>query len=342
MNKFLLSFCIIFCLLACKSIDEPSTEKDTLLFSFVTTGCMRLDKDDISINNPSTVNTFQLKRMFQDLEQLKLAPTYIFLLGDLVYGYTSDTTTYKNQLEEFKKLLKTNAQFSKSQLIVLPGNHESMPGKNLLSSETMEKIWVKSMQEFIHNNNGPRSNGLDGYLTDQQQLSWSFTQQNSTFFVLNSDPVGQEGTLPINWLKQELITEKVKQSKHIFLFSHKPAFAYNGEEGLTNSFGKRDSLWTILRNNRVKALFSAHNHLYWSYQPTKNDPWQIITGNGGSPLSSFIKSNQQWFFGFAHVKVYVSGKIIMIVYGHDIPSTGYFSDFSQFSTTKRDSIVIAL
>lgn len=314
---------------------------DPVVYSFVVTGCNRLDKEDVSNSNPSTTNYFQINKLFDDFQQFSINPNLIVFTGDIVLGYSPDQIVLKNQLEGFKSLLSSQlvAHTISSQIVILPGNHEVMPGKNLPANERAEKIFKNSMHAYILGNDGPKANEEDGLLTNQDSLSYSFIDKNFGFVFLNSDPVGKESTIPYKWLRKVLESQKFKSTTHKFVFTHKPAFPYNGEDGLVNSFGERDSAWNVLINNQVLALFSSHNHLYSKFQPNPKNPWQIIIGNGGSPLSKFIKTKEEQFFGFSLVTVHSSGKVKIKIYGHDLPNYQYFTDFKNTISTVRDSLI---
>lgn len=78
---------------------EAIYSKNDILFSFAVIGCNREDKADLSPDNPSTANLEQLNRTFQEIAQLSPNPKFLFFAGDLVYGYTPDTTQLENELK---------------------------------------------------------------------------------------------------------------------------------------------------------------------------------------------------------------------------------------------------
>jgi hypothetical protein len=351
MKVKLITLVLIVCavLSSCKKVEEVSTTpvtpvvQDTLVSSFVVMGCNRLDKSDVSNDNPSTANVNQLKRTLEDIEKFGLKPDFFFFAGDIVLGYSPDTSAIGTQLRGWKKLYETlKPQTATYKAVALTGNHEVMSGKNQPAFATAEQTWVNNMKPFIVGNNGPQKNGADKLPTDQSQMTYSFQYKNSTFVILNTDPVGFEGTVPNQWLNTTLTQAKSNaKNKHIFLISHKPAFPYVGEDGLVNSFGQRDSTWNLVEKYRCDAMFSAHNHLYYRTQPRTNGAWQIIAGNGGSPLSDMLKKAEDFFFGFTYVRVYSSGKVAIKSYGRPLPSFGgYTGDPSNTVTTVRDSVDI--
>jgi len=74
-------------------------------------------------------------------------------------------------------------------------------------------------------------------------------------------------------------------AKNIFVFSHIPAYAPPKMNGTGEQIGHPEKFWETLTSNKVTAMFSAHNHVYFRNQPVAGKTWMVITGNGGSPLN---------------------------------------------------------
>jgi hypothetical protein len=317
-------------------------EKDSLLFSFVSIGCNRIDKGDYSAINPSTANTTQLTRTFNDILSLKNTPKFLFFIGDMVLGYTGgDTAKLGSELRAWVNLYEQSG-LKKAGIILVPapGNHETLLDKNQPASRAAEQVFIQVMQPYIQNNNGPVIGGLDNLPVDESQLTYSFNYLNTHFVMMNTDGFARESRLPYKWVANDITTAKVAGAKHIFTFAHKPAYSFPGEDGLSSYPTERDSFWTALEANQSEAMLASHNHLYYRTQPNPTKTWQIISGNGGSSLSSLINSSALMYFGFTLVEVYASGKVMVKSFGRDVPSSGYLGNADLYPTTIRDSVEI--
>lgn len=318
-----------------------SSAKDTLLYSFAVIGCNRLDNSDITSNNTSTANINQLRQSFTELAIMNPVPNYLFMAGDIIYGYSSDTNQLKNELTAWEKLYESSPlALTGIKLVALPGNHEVMSGKNKPAYQGAEQAWLSIMKPYIAGNNGPKTGDADHMITDQSSLTYSFDYLNTHFIVLNTDPVGKEADIPVKWVTDDINNAKMKGAKHIFAIGHKPAYPFPPEDGIDVNIQDRNQFWAAMESNKAEAMIAAHNHVYYRTQPDAGKTWQIISGNGGSPLSGNIASDKQQYFGYVVVSVYTSGKVISTSYGRDVPSGGYNAQFINTPTTVRDSLDI--
>ncbi|HZC45250.1 MAG TPA: hypothetical protein VE243_02175, partial [Candidatus Acidoferrum sp.] len=203
--------------------DGANTEKPV---SFVIIGCNRVLKGDKSPDNPSTANLPQLERSFTEIAALQPPPNFVFFTGDLVLGLTSDLKELRNQLESWISVYR-NSDLGRSpsiRLVALPGNHESLVGEkgSQASNPGAEEVWLSVMERFIAGNNGPLAGGPDNLATDQSRLTYSFDYRHTHFVILNTDPFGAIGTVPLFWLAGDLANAKQNGSpKHIFVLGHK-------------------------------------------------------------------------------------------------------------------------
>ena len=311
--------------------------RDTLAYSFAVLGCNRIDNSDVNLTtNPSTANVPQLTRTYADVAALRPVPDYLFFMGDMVVGYSPDTAVVGRELRAWVGLYRA-APLSRTgiRMVAMPGNHEVMSGKNMPAFVGAEKAWRVALRPYLAGSNGPLAGGPDLLATDQSQLSYSFDYKKSHFVILNTDPVGAEGTAPLNWLGRDLADARSRGSKHLFAFGHKPALPAPSTDGLSNG----GSMWSLLDANHAEAMLAAHNHLYYRTQTPPYHPWQLIAGNGGSPLDASASPNKL-FFGFILVKVYTSGKVMAYSYGRDLPANGYLGSTAATATTVRDSVDI--
>ncbi len=315
--------------------------KDSVLYSFVTVGCNRIEKTDTSADNPSTANVFHLQRTFQDILLLSPLPKYFFFTGDMVLGYTKgDTALLRKELTAWVNLYLASGLPEKGvKMIPIQGNHESLFSKKKPASPEAEAVWLSVMKPFIQNNNGPKA-GEDALTTDQSSLTYSFNYKNSHFIILNTDGAGRESSIPVSWITKDLAANKKNRAiKHIYVFGHKPAYPAPNEDGLNSHLETRDSFWTALEQNNCEAMFAAHNHLYYQVQPHAEKIWQIVAGNGGSKLEDSWKPEGGVFFGFTLVEVYSSGKSVIKSMGRPLSPEGYNKPTS-LPTNLREQIII--
>lgn len=344
---FLSTLAVVIIFIQCRkepvNAQKPAavSTKDTLLYSFAVIGCNRLDNADITFNNPSTANINQLKQSFTELATMKPVPNYLFMAGDIIYGYSSDTGQLKNELEAWKKLYESSPlALTGIKLVTIPGNHEVMSGKNKPAYQGAEQAWLRVMKTYIAGNNGPNTSSADHMPTDQSSLTYSFDYLDTHFVILNTDPVGREADIPVNWVADDIKTARANGAKHIFAIGHKPAYPFPPEDGIDVNVQDRNQFWAAMENNKAEAMLAAHNHVYYRVQPDAGKTWQIISGNGGSPLSGNIASERQQYFGYVVVRIYTNGKVISTSYGRDLPSGGYNVQMMGTPTTVRDSLDI--
>ena len=112
-------FYLAFVLLVTASCSKKSysnaitiPKADTVLYSFVTIGCNRIDKGDLSPSNASTANLNQLNRTFNDILSLKNKPNFLFFVGDMVLGYTgTDTATLASELRNWVSIYENSGLY---------------------------------------------------------------------------------------------------------------------------------------------------------------------------------------------------------------------------------------
>jgi hypothetical protein len=338
-------------LFGCKS-DTPASNNgnqnsgpDSVLYTFVVTGCNRLDKGDTNTaTNPSTANLGALNRMFSDLPTLNPKPKYFFFLGDMVIGKT-DSAHLRTQLAAWVQLYQTSPMpASGITFVPVMGNHESNDGQ--VGNASLENVWLSVMAPYIFGNNGPKVGGPDGETTDQSKLSFSFDFQDSHFIAINTDAPNHGYQAPTHWVASDIATARANPAtKHVFVLGHKPAYSFDyalgGTDGLGMYSSLRDSFWAVLTSNKVDAMFSAHNHLMRRVQPT-NNTWMVIAGDGGSILNGGAGINEE-YYGYVLVSVMKSGKVIVKSMGHDTPAGGYFANCpaASYPNTVRDSLDVS-
>ncbi len=322
-----------------------------IAYSFVFMGCNRVLKGDKSPDDPSTANLPQLERSFTEIAALRPRPDFVVFTGDLVLGLTADLNELRNQLDSWIDVYRNSAlgRDSKIRLIAMPGNHESLIGEKdaQTSNPGAEAVWLAEMQPFIAGNNGPAAGGPDNLQTDQSQLTYSFDFHDSHFVLLNTDPFGAIGTVPINWIHQDLAAAAgVPQLKHVFVMGHKQAFTppdASSEQALDSNPDLRNLFWDELNSAGVGYYLVAHAHVWDFSRPVSpisrlRHTVQIIAGNAGTKLDPlWALSGADSYFGFTLVRVLRNGKVVVKSYGRDFDPTNYLapSPPDEFPTTIR-------
>ena len=162
--------------------------------------------------------------------------------------------------------------------------------------------------------------------SDQTKLSYSFDVGISHFVVINTDPVGNDGNAPTNWLSKDLSDAKIRGAKNFFVFGHKPAFYYSfGNPPSTSApyLSNQDAFWNVITDYEA-TYFCGHEHIYNVNNflaPNGKSAYQVLVGAGGSPFdaasgTSGLALNDR-MYSWATVKIFKSGKVVMETYGFD-------------------------
>jgi hypothetical protein len=311
-------------------------------FSFVVIGCNRVDSADVSKDNPSTANLEQLNRTFREIAELRPRPRFFFLVGDMVYGYSSDASVTEAQLIAWREVYASSSLPKLGiELVAIPGNHESQ-GADRMAYLAAEEAWLRVMEPYIRRGgNGPHEGEEDGLSTDQSSLTYSFDYRGTHFLVLNTDPVGWDWRVPVRWVQRDLEQASAREARHIFALGHKPAYPWQGAptDGLSRYPEVRDDFWASMENNGAEAMFSAHNHLWYKHRPSFNGAWQIIVGNGGSVLEASVEGDDA-YYGFTQVTVGHHGEVTVTSFGRAVPAEGYLEPSDKYPTSIRDTVSI--
>lgn len=313
-------------------------------YTFVVAGDDRLAPADTA-GNPATTNTYHLKRMFNEIAQLKPLPKYLFFNGDLIMGYTdNDTVRLERELSNWIKLYKESPLESLGvKLVAIPGNHEVVEklGSGKISFASDERTYERVMKDYIRGNNGPHITGFvpgtDSLMTDQSRLSYSFDYGGDHFVVLNTDPVARESRVPYHWLEKDLKEARKQGARHIFLFSHKPPFPsrFSNDDGLDTWPANRDSMWAIVEKYNCDAYFCSHLHLWDDIEPHPGKTWEIICGNAGAPMEKYWLPH---YYGFTVVSV--SSDVHITSMGHDADRNNYMAPTPDNKTIIRATLTI--
>jgi predicted phosphodiesterase len=181
------------------------------------------------------------EKIVTEVERMK--PDFVFTVGDMIEGYTDDTVMVKQQWEEYESIISCLSM----PIYFTPGNHD---------------IWSDTSLIFYQRYIG--------------KSYYSFNYQGIHFTVLDNSRYDSIGAMPkeqFDWLVNDL--KKSRKAKYSIVFFHKP-FWY---ETIAKS---RTDLWhSLFVNYGVDAVFSGHNHFYYT-EKYEGILYTAVGSSGGS------------------------------------------------------------
>ena len=165
-------------------------------------------------------------------------------------------------------------------------------------------------------------------------MTYSFDDGSAHYVVLDTDTwtttvdpsTGgtQIGWVAVHWLEADLAAAQANPATTaIYLFGHKPLVAPSGSTTSTDAINPAlaPAITQLLDSTtKVKGYFTSHAHEWVATQlPGSRGVWQIIAGNGGSPLDASWTEPDP-YFGFTVVKTYASGKVGVVSYRRPAPT----------------------
>ncbi len=227
-----------------------------ILSDFVVVGDVRIQEEvrpiiplnDIFFNNIQQINI--------------LKPEAVFIVGDLIYGYTKNKEELEYQWNGFFKTIS----FLNAKYYLINGNHDTSSNK--------------VGEEVFKNRIGP--------------LRWVKRFKNKLFIALNSeeiDHVSEISEEQFRFLKNAL--KRYKRVKYKFVMLHKPLWWKNYDE---EDWFKR--IHPLLKKYKVNAVFVGHFHEY-EYRRIDGIEY-FVTGGGGAELED--ESYNGAIYHFLYVK----------------------------------------
>ncbi len=322
---------------------------DSVLLSFVFTGCNRVgrhSKHNPNATDASTANLSALKRIYQEAVDLERRPDLFFFLGDMVLG-ESNLYDLNTQLSAWARLYE-DTNFSKIsvsniEMVAVPGNHEFLYYEASDGGEYPLKdainAWMTHMQPFLPNDRIAVA-GADSLIN---RASFAFSRGNVGFVVMNTDtydapsaghPYGEEGQIPTDWIVAQLESFKADAAiEHIFVLGHKPYYIGNSIASGHSGIPDGAPVWKKMEDVHAIAMLSAHIHDY-QHSQINGKVHQVIAGNGGSPLD--IHDTQcPAFFGYTIIDIMKSGRVNLTSKGFDTGNPCYVA-VPQNPTTVRE------
>jgi hypothetical protein len=176
-----------------------------------------------------------------------IRPAFVLCTGDIIWGFQDTRQEMLNELDRFRAM----ADAAGIPLYNAPGNHELQSSPQAL--EVLEQ-W-----------------GHDLY--------GSFDVGPYHFVALNTEEIERERQVTgeqLAWLERDLAAHR--DAAAAFVFMHRPMFSW-----FHGDFNPDDSeiLQRLFREHRVKAVFSAHDHLY--YEEEHDGVRYLTVGGAGAP-----------------------------------------------------------
>lgn len=265
-------------------------------------------------------------------EAFKSGARFIVFVGDLIGGYTEDTTYVKLQYETW--WWATWPASAYIPVFGVMGNHDATaPMKRLGKEEYIDPEPPLSAEDFfgryfVHPTNGPQSRTGPPYKENVYSFSWA----DAHVVVLNSDyRYGRVGgkylskvvdTVQIKWMIEDV--KSIKGMKN-FLFLHEPPYPVSGHYGSSLDYNEkmRDYLVLTASSLGFRAIFAGHEHLYARViidenllKGIKKPLVELITGRAGAPSYRlgkeipYMKNLKAFSTDFHYILVKTGSKIV--------------------------------
>lgn len=236
--------------------------------------------DDNDTPGKKCINEYILKMIAQSIvdEGCKL----VIVPGDMVNGWWANgKLPYDQQFKNWKSAMQP--VYDKMKVYTVRGNHEdgssTYPPQTPYATTPDPTLKEAYLENFGNDNpqNGPE---------DEKGLTYYFTNGNAFFIGL--DEYVHPYQVNFKWLT-EIMSQKLnrKETPHVFVFGHCPAFQVTHPDCLAFYKKQRDQFWDILGSNGAKIYFCGHDHLYnrLSAPTSKYGPiFQALVGSCGAPM----------------------------------------------------------
>ena len=230
-------------------------------------------------------------------EAMRHDPDFIIFMGDLIQGYTSDTTYARIQFETW--LHSAWTANSKVSIYEAVGNHDASSPLVQIDRRnhydppppnSAEDLWAEI---FVLPTNGPESADT---MPPYKENVYSFDWGDAHFVILNCDylyhrvdgrrsPAALD-SVQLAWLRSDL---ERNRDKRIFVVYHEPIFPMSLRGGEFEQ-DMADTLLKLFSDYGVQAVLNGHEHLYARLRidstlsnVVKHPFRQIISGRAGAP-----------------------------------------------------------
>lgn len=175
-------------------------------------------------------------------------PEFVMCVGDLIAGYTTDTSIIKKDWDEVNGIISgLNMPF-----FYLPGNHD-------ITNKTMEKEWEKRY-------------GVRYY---------SFVYKNTLFITLDSNDDDEYNLTP---KQTDFVLNTLKQNADVrwtFIFMHHPIWTYN-------TGGRFEKIESALQNRKYTVIAGHEHHYHQAERNGSNYYILSTTGAGSALRGNYF------------------------------------------------------
>jgi len=188
-------------------------------------------------------------------------PAIVLGVGDMINALDSQDEVR----EQWRNWREAVAPLGAQYLLVTPGNHD------IQGNAWATDLLLEAFPE-LPNNVPP------GF----ERRAYTFDYQGVRFISLDSEQFAEAnriGDTQLDWLETQL---RDNPNRYTIVFSHAPAYPVGAHVGSSLDVypQERDRLWQLLRDHKVTADITGHEHLY-NHQEIEG-VHQIIAGTSGS------------------------------------------------------------
>ncbi len=237
------------------------------------------------------------KTILREIESLH--PDCILITGDLIRGFTEDTTQLRLQWEGFQSAIRT----IDIPILLTPGNHD---------------VWNDVSEQEFRRRTG--------------HLYYSRNFGAVHFVMLDSYEIGQMdkiGPVQLEWMKRDL--EEHSDAEHIFIGVHAPLWAYGPSSNWMTE------VHPLLKQYNIRAVFAGHWHIYQRSNVIDGVRYYISGGGGGMQAMSDMAGGE--FFHYMNINVRDAVvRYAVIVPGNVHSDSVVTRESSARATTVRDEL----
>jgi len=253
--------------------DQSNTKATTKsgVWRFIVTGDSR--------GGDNGVNSRVLKRIRDDLINMKPKPAFVIFTGDLV------NRGYRYELEYFKKIFQKPLDDNGIKFYPVRGNHDR-------SASQFAEIF-----DYLPKNGPSRDRGL----------TYKVTYKNAAFYFIDGAFGGGRGfaRYQLDWLYKNF---KEKGFDHRFLIAHSPLWSTGNHTPLYRGSSRAlKDLLTKSTNVNLSTYFCGHDHFFdLSIEKASNGKTfrQFLLGTAGAPLYEQEEEVEETSDSLYHYKGY--------------------------------------
>lgn len=254
-------------------------------FSFIVYGDTRGRRDGKEIQYEHSLVVDGIVATVKKMDTTQCPVRFVLQTGDAVVN-GGDAHQWNSS---FIALVNRITQEGGVPYYLAPGNHDVTSASELRSADRQRGLgnYLSAIANLIPPDGTPRR--LSGYPT------YAFGYGNAFFIAFDSNIAGDEKQF--EWVKGQLEGLDRTRYVHIIAFFHHPEFSSGPHGGgriepPTAEIRKR--YLPLFRKQRVRMLFSGHDHLFehWveRYEDVAGRKFRldhVVTGGGGAPLYSY-------------------------------------------------------